>query len=528
MMTKVRGTIREYEMLTEGDTVIVGLSGGADSVCLTEILYRLREELGITLLAVHVNHGLREAAGLDEAFAKDYCAARGIPFLAKQVDCRGYAAAHRIGTEEAGRILRREAFEEAADAAAEGCSGVMTTRARRPEEMAVADGHFPRVKIALGHHAGDQAETVLFHLCRGAGLAGSAGIRPVSGRYIHPLLAVTRPEIEAFLAENGIPFRTDRTNGDNAYARNRIRNVVLPYLTEEINAGAVRHIAEAAGEAGDAEDFLAACTGEAYGRCAKELRDGGISLDPAKLAQEKDYIAGRVLYFALTRAAGYRKDIGKVHVEALRALLSAGKGHADLPYNVQADLVTDDASTCRLVLRKERGAGPGAGAECGPGSAQHTGKTTGTNAFAGNFAGGAGAFLPGGIPCPLRKEDYAVHLFTAPEKAWTAIPADQCTKWFDYDKIRTSLTFRTRESGDYITLSPRGEKKKLNRCLIDAKVPVPLRDRMILPADGREILWIPGCRDTCSYRITPETRAILELKLRAGLQGGSRGKEEYV
>ncbi|MBP3249532.1 MAG: tRNA lysidine(34) synthetase TilS, partial [Ruminococcus sp.] len=182
MLEKIWELIRRYNMLSQGDTVVCGLSGGADSVCLLLVMCELREKLGITVRALHVNHCLRGSeSDRDEDFCRALCEKLGVQFKAVKCDVSGYAAEKGLSTEEAARELRYAIFAENS----RGC------------------------KMATAHNAGDNLETVLLNLTRGTALRGMAGIPPVRGNIIRPLLSVTRRQIEEFLRENHQPCVTD-------------------------------------------------------------------------------------------------------------------------------------------------------------------------------------------------------------------------------------------------------------------------------------------------------------------------------
>ena len=230
---RVREYMRSWEMTEPGDGILAGVSGGADSVCLLFLLDELKAELGIRLAAFHLNHGLRGAeADRDEAYVKEICGRLGVPLAVAYENVAEYAASRGISGEEAGRILRYEHMKEAAE-------------------------RFSCQKTATAHHRDDSAETVLFNMFRGSGLKGLSGIRPVRGEVIRPLLCLSRAEIAGYLEERGIPWCEDSTNGENVYTRNRIRNQLLPWVKENINARAPEHILAAAELAAQADAYFA-------------------------------------------------------------------------------------------------------------------------------------------------------------------------------------------------------------------------------------------------------------------------------
>lgn len=220
----------KHGMFHKGDSIVVGVSGGADSVCLLHLLNRYREEYGYSLIAVHVNHGIRgEEANRDAVFTENFCRKLGVPFRLFTVDCPAEAARTKEGLEECGRRLRYECFSAAV-------SG-------------------ENVKIATAHNANDNAETVLFNMARGSSLKGVCGIPTVRGNIIRPLLFASRSEIEAYCENNSLSFVTDSTNLQDDYARNKIRHRVIPVL-KEINSDSVEAVSRLSADAKECFDYI--------------------------------------------------------------------------------------------------------------------------------------------------------------------------------------------------------------------------------------------------------------------------------
>ena len=196
------------EMLTKGDRIGVAVSGGADSMALLHFMHELSAQIGVGILAVHINHGIRTDARKDAAFVKKYCSDNRIECVVYNVNVPEYCRAHKVGTEAGARVLRYECLEMAAK-------------------------KYKLTKVALAHHLDDQAETILLHIFRGCGLEGATGMKPVSGIYIRPFLTVKKSDLIAYNYHNGTPNITDETNTDNKYARNFIRNTVMPTIQQE-------------------------------------------------------------------------------------------------------------------------------------------------------------------------------------------------------------------------------------------------------------------------------------------------------
>ena len=232
---KIRETVKQHSMIPNGARVIAGLSGGADSVCLLRLLSDLSKDMDFTLCAVHVNHCLRgEESDRDQRFCEELCAKLDIPIAVYRVNVSKYAAQTGKSTEEAARILRYDAFEQAAE-------------------------HFGGGITATAHNSGDNAETVLFNIIRGTGLKGLCGIPYVRGSIIRPLLDISREEIEKYLSEIGQDFVTDSTNLTEDYSRNKIRRIILPML-REINPGADKALCRLSRSVREDEAFLSEIT----------------------------------------------------------------------------------------------------------------------------------------------------------------------------------------------------------------------------------------------------------------------------
>ena len=293
---RAEGFILENGLIEENGSVLVGLSGGADSVALLKLLTSLSQRHGWRVGAAHFNHGIRGAeADEDEDFCREYCERLGVPFFSERADVPAYASENGLSLETAGRLLRYDFLE----------------RIRR-------ENGFDRVAVA--HHMDDNAESVLLHILRGSGLAGLTGIKPVRGLIIRPLLCLRRSEIEDYLAGLGIPFRTDRTNLVPEGSRNRVRLELLPYVQEHINKGAVESLCSMAELLSRDEEYLIDEAKKAY---ASMKKDGGLKrFEAAKLAYP---IKVRVIRLALQDADAL-VDIERVHIEAIIDLLTAKTG----------------------------------------------------------------------------------------------------------------------------------------------------------------------------------------------------------
>jgi len=302
---RVRRTIERHGLAPPGTRVLIGLSGGSDSVALLFLLRELAENGNFALAGLaHVNHRLRPTADRDEAFCRDLAARVGLRIVVHIEDVKGYARGRNLSIEDAARRIRYDVMEQAA-----GALG--------------AD------RIAVGHTQDDQAETFLLKLIRGAGLTGLAGIHPRRGRIIRPLLDVSRADLRSYLAGRGERWIDDESNDDLDNPRNRIRHVVLPELDCAANGATRPAIARAAGLVREDAEWLDELAGRRYVELAAETPDG-LAIDTAALLAEPPPLRRRILLRALRAAAGGR-EVGLDHVEAAMAALGGTAGGADIP-----------------------------------------------------------------------------------------------------------------------------------------------------------------------------------------------------
>ncbi len=488
MYRKVGEYVRRYRMLDEGDRVIAGVSGGADSICLLFMLIELAREIGFSVVVVHVHHGLRgKAADEDADYVKKVCGEQGIGLRIFHEDVKGFARRYKMTVEEAGREIRRECFR------------------RVLEEEA-------GTKIALAHHQNDNAETLLWNLCRGCGIKGLGGIAPVSGIWIRPLLCLKRNEIESYLENRGICYCTDGSNLEDDYTRNRIRRHVVPYLEEHVNGQAVLHMSEMMEQMRMIGGYIGQEVCRYSGECVRYEADGRALIEGSSFGRVPEALRALLLHETLCQVAGRRKDIEQIHVKMLEELFERQVGRqVHLPYGVRARRSYEGVEV--FSLSKEKNMPPQRG------QGQTDEKTLydpETDIIISGESGTGSAAVPENTEWMVRwrvfeyKEDEIIF----PEKTYT--------KWFDYDIIKNTVKIRHREQGDYITISDSGGTQKLKQYFINEKVPGGLRDRIWLAADGQHIMWIVGYRQNQKYQITGKTRRILEIEFYGGEDDGGK------
>ena len=461
---KVKVYVERFHMIEPKDTIVLGISGGADSVCLLKILARWKEAWGISLRAVHVHHQLRgEEADADERFVRELCENEGIPCRVFHEDVQGMAQREKIGLEEAGRIARYRCFATVCEDVGGG-------------------------KIALAHHQDDLAETMLHHLVRGTGMAGLCSLKPVSGNRIRPLLCLEKEEILVYLEAAGQPWRTDSSNLEDDYTRNRIRHHVLEELKTEVNPRAVRHMAQLSEELEETRAVLAQVAAEKRRQYVRKSEKGMLFAE--ELKKEPDLIGRQIVHDLLKEISGKQKDFTRIHIEAMQELWNRKVGaRRDLPYGMQAIRTYDGIYLERKAEKCEtRDSEKNAGIQINVQSE------------------GTESFQIGELTLTVSR--------TA--RDFGEIPEKKYTKWFDYDRIKQTLVIRHRQPGDRICLFDGGGSKKLKDYLIDRKIPAQKRDQLWLLADGSDILWIIGDRISAAYKVTAESQRILQAEIKGG------------
>lgn len=474
--------MKKQQLLKKSMHIVVGLSGGPDSLCMFDVLCRLAEEWDLRLYPVHVNHKLRPgAAEEDQAFVEAFCRERGWPCRSFVFDCNAIARRDGLTPEEAGRKVRYEAFRQVAGEIASGgpaadLAGSLEGNMTAGQAGAPAGVPREKIAIAVAQNAGDQCETILFRLLRGSGPDGLAGI--AYKRYdedgnavIRPLLDITREEIENYCRERGLRPRRDHTNEETDYMRNRIRLELIPYLQEHFNPNIVETVNRLGRAAAADKDYLLRQSDASDCRQIEDLR----RLHPA--------VRMRV-YQRAAWEAGLKEGVTAAHLEGIDRIVSGGGPSAawSLPDGFTARRVYD-----RLVIEKESpsfAAGRLRISIRPAGSADNTDRSDCAD----------GAEHPG---CA----DHADHSDQAGSTDHPGCADLQAV--FSLKKLKAAygedaagkMILRGRKEGDYMTIFTGGSlhRRKLQDLLVDMKVPKAERDRLLVAAVGSEVLWIlPG------------------------------------
>ena len=312
MKNKVLETIRKYNLIENGDKIVLGVSGGPDSIAMLNILNEIRNDKKIDLIfeiiVAHINHMIREEAVEDERYVKEYCNKKEIEFYSKSIDVQKLANNNKIGTEEAGRMVRYEFFDEI----------LKKTNSN---------------KVAIAHNKNDKAETIIMNLMRGSGISGLKGIEEKRGKYIRPLIECDRSQIEKYCEEEQLDPRIDKTNFENDYTRNKIRNTVIPYIKQEFNPNIINTLNRLSELVKEEEEYIEKQVEKTYNSLILEENEKQIILDLKKFNKEEKVIKSKLVLYTITRLFNTSKGIEKIHIEDIIKLCANNVGNKYLTPN---------------------------------------------------------------------------------------------------------------------------------------------------------------------------------------------------
>lgn len=301
---KIYNTILTYKLIGPDDVVLIGVSGGPDSMCLLDNLKSLQEKLKIKKIVVaHINHMLRKEAEEETLYVKDYCSKNGIECFVKYVDIAKVVKSRGISEETAGREERYKFFEEISK-------------------------KIKANKIALAHNSNDNAETVLMHLIRGSGLSGLSGIKPYRDtKFIRPLIKCTREEIEEYCKIKKLEPKYDKTNNDNVFTRNKVRNELIPYLKENYNPNIIETLNRLSDVVQEEEDFIETEIEKEYKNILKEENTTKIVIDSKKFNNINIALRKRLIIYIIKKILGNAQNIEKVHIDDIIKLSNNNIGN---------------------------------------------------------------------------------------------------------------------------------------------------------------------------------------------------------
>ncbi|HHW58455.1 MAG TPA: tRNA lysidine(34) synthetase TilS [Clostridia bacterium] len=454
MIDKVLLTIKKYKMIDKNDKIVLGVSGGPDSLCMLDILYNLKDIFHLDLYVVHVNHMIRgEEAKRDAQFVEKMCHSLKLPFFLFEKDVRKIAKEMRYSEEEAGRYVRYQVFDEV---------------------LKKIKGN----KIAVAHNKNDVVETVLLNLIRGSGMAGLIGIKPVNGNIIRPLIELEREEIERYLKERGLQAVIDFTNYQEVYKRNKIRLNLIPYIDEMFEVNIAENIYRMATILLEENDYLER-ESERIFEAICEFKEGEVVADIEKLKFQHLAIQRRLIRFMYQKLKGDIYGLEYIHVEdVLKLLDKPTSSKVNLPFEIEAL-----KSYNNLIIRKTK-------------------KKEDKNFW-------AKLNIPGVTEVSSVGQFKTNILFV---KDIEKLDMGKYIKFFDYDKVKGDVIVRNRLPGDVFSPLNMGGSKKLKEFFIDEKIPREERDNIPLIAINNEIMWIVGYRMSDKFKVDKNTRKILVIE----------------
>lgn len=320
MNQKVLETIRKYNLIEDGDKIVLGVSGGPDSICMLDNLREVKEEqvIEFEIYVAHINHMIREEAIDDEKYVQEYCKKYNIECFVKRADVQKIASEKKIGTEEAGRKVRYDFFEEV----------LQKTESN---------------KIAIAHNKNDKIETIIMHLLRGSGLSGLKGIEPIrDNKYIRPLLECERTEIEQYCEDKKLNPRIDKTNFENEYTRNKIRNIVIPYIKKEFNPNIIQTLSRLSDLATDESNYIELQTQKAFEKILIAKEKEQITLNLKEFNKQDKVIKNRLILYTTKELMGSTQGIEKIHIEDIIKLCQNNVGNKFLTPNKNLKVLVKD------------------------------------------------------------------------------------------------------------------------------------------------------------------------------------------
>lgn len=447
---KVKENIRKYNLIEEGDHIVVGVSGGADSMMLLHFLNKTKNAYNITVQAAHVHHGIREEANGDAEYVKEMCEEWQVPFSIHYCNVKKIAQKASITEEEAGRQERYSFF-------------ISLTN--------------PGDKIATAHNQNDQVETMIMRFLRGTDIKGLGGIPCKRENIIRPILGLERSEIEYYCRKYEIKYKDDHTNFMPIYTRNKVRLECIPYIQKNINPNIISTLSDLSELYREEEEFLHSYVKQVFSKYVT-LNEDKILVKIDELAKEQVYVQKKLILYSIAQLVGHTKDITLVHIKSVLELMQMQSGkRLNLPYNLTALRQYDNI----IVLREY--------------------KDVITN-YDYTLEVGMNNIVD---------IDICIGLTIKEPKTIEQTLENMYTKYIDYDKIKDSLHLRTRREKDFISL-PTGSKK-LKKFFIDQKIPSDIRQTIPLIVDGNEVVWVVGDRLNTRYYVTRQTTKVLEIKV---------------
>lgn len=317
MKQKILNTIKKYNLIENGDSIVIGVSGGPDSICLLSILNELKKELNFKIFVAHINHMIRKEADEETKYVEDFCKKIGVECFVKRIDVINIAKQEKQGTEETGRKKRYEFFEEV----------LKKTNSN---------------KIATAHNNNDKIETIIMNILRGSGTNGLKGIEPIrDGKFIRPLIEIERNEIEDYCLKNSLNPRIDKSNNENIYTRNKIRNIIIPYLKKEFNPNIIKTLNRLSDVSQEESEYIEKITKEAFNDIFIEENTileentyiknstfpSSITLNLKKFNALELVIKRRIILYTINMLLGSTEGIEKINIDDIIKLANKNIGN---------------------------------------------------------------------------------------------------------------------------------------------------------------------------------------------------------
>jgi len=461
---KIKKTIEENQLMTSGDQIVIGLSGGVDSVALLGLLVELKDVCGLNIYPLYVHHNIRKEADKDVMFCKNLCVKLGLTCKVIYVDVPKEVEQTKKSEEEVARKLRYKAL--------------------RDYKMELGAN-----RIAIAHHKEDQAETIIHRFLRGAGGLGLRGMTYKREDIIRPLLDFTKEELVSFVKSKGLGHVVDESNLDTKYTRNRIRHQLIPFLKAEFNPNLTNNLIRLSQILTEDESYMDNEAKKVFDYVSCDRNEINIDL----LSEYPKAILRRVIRLSILKFKGDLKNIEYSHIERIISLLDQQSGKR---VTLCEDIVVLKEFNRLKYLRENSIGNSKLGFAINLDTVPIKGYIQEVN-----------------MAFSLRQIEQVKYKELINYKDSFKISQNVYTKWFDYDKIKANLVLRSRKSGDFIRIHKDGGTKSIKKVFVDKKVPGSLRNRIPLLADGKEIIWAIGLRDNPTYAVTQESKIIIEVEL---------------
>lgn len=452
---KVLSTINKYKLIEDGDKIVLGLSGGPDSVCLLHILYRLKEKLDIEVYAAHLNHQIRGIeAQKDALYITQLCENLGVTSFVKSIDVPKYCKENGLSVEEGARKLRYEMFEEIKQ----------KTKSN---------------KIAIGHNLNDQAETILMRIMRGTGLQGLRGIEYIrDNNIIRPILDIDRKDIEAYCEEYELNPRIDHTNLETIYTRNKIRLELIPYMKDNFNPNVIESIVRMSNSLKTDSDYIQE-ESEVKFKEVSNLQEDACEIDIQKYSKLHNAIKVRVLRKGIKHILGDTNFVDQKHIEDIMQLEDNKK--LDKMITLPRGIFAYRRKNTILLTNKEI--------------------VNETIEFCYN--------LPSNGFIKVKELNLVLETQTMNIDRYKSMKLDKKSKAFDFGKVKGGIVVRSRNEGDKIKLS--AGSKKIKDLFIDLKIPREERCNVPIIVDEQGILCVGDYRNSENYKIDNNTKEVLKI-----------------